>query len=334
MAAAVLVPMSTINLNGGVLPSSAISGHNSPRHGRSRGVSISKGKGGRGRGYSVVDDRETTVSKAVVFVLKRAATVSEEEEEKDESDGDDDKITADAEGWVDVDDVLSSPKVSALSVTLTELQELVSSTIASKTRQLSIRQLPNSDPANPSSYEIRRAPKLAAVQAQSGGSTTPSATWTKLTASTPDLPEFILHETTYPKYHLILTSGSIKRAGGQPFLSFASVSEDATTPTSAADVSIWIHLPSTLESHPEITWQRTDSGSIVTADEVPKALWKRAVARRGDLGVLFEDGVVRKEVPFGLRGKGAKAKKGKGVLKSRGGEADDGSDSASASAEE
>ncbi|KAH8907654.1 hypothetical protein BR93DRAFT_926676 [Coniochaeta sp. PMI_546] len=327
MAAAVLVPMSTISLNGGVLPSSAITGHHSPRHGRSRGASISKGKGGRGRGYSLVDDRETTVSKAVVFVLKRAATV--QEDEKDESDEDEDKIVADADGWVDVDDVLSHPKVSALGVTLTELQELVSSTTA-KTRQLSLRQLPSSDPSDPSSYEIRRAPKLPTVPAQT--LQTPSPTWTKITASTPDLPEFILHETSYPKYHLILSSGSIKRAGGQPFLSFTPVSEDATP--SSADVSIWIHLPSTLESRPDITWQRTDSGALVTADEIPKALWKRAVARRGDLGVLFEDGVVRKEVPFGLRGKGAKAKKGKGVLKSRGGDADDGSDSASASAEE
>ncbi len=54
----------------------------------------------------MVDDRETTVSKAVVFVLKRAATV--QEDEKDESDEDDDKIVADADGWVDVDDVVSS----------------------------------------------------------------------------------------------------------------------------------------------------------------------------------------------------------------------------------
>lgn len=106
MAAAVLVPLSAITLSGGVLPSSAITQHHSPRHGRSRGASISKGKGGRGRGYSLVDDRETTVSKAVVFVLKRAGTVQEGEEEA--SDEDDGKIVADTEGWVDVDDVVSS----------------------------------------------------------------------------------------------------------------------------------------------------------------------------------------------------------------------------------
>lgn len=79
-------------------------------------------------------------------------------------------------------------------------------------------------------------------------------------------------------------------------------------------------------------WQRTAAGAVVTtAREVPRSLWRRAVARRQDIGVLLEDGEVRKEVPEALRGKGSKgkAKKGKGSLKkgSRGGE--DASDSAS-----
>lgn len=70
----------------------------------------------------------------------------------------------------------------------------------------------------------------------------------------------------------------------------------------------------------------------MTANEVPKSLWKKAVARRPDVGLLFEDGEIRKEVPERLRGKGskgkAKNKMGKVSLKSRG---DDASESASAS---
>lgn len=57
-----------------------------------------KGKG-RGRGYSVVDDREGLITKALIWVLKR--TVPEEEEAEDE-----DKLVADAEGWVDVEEVV------------------------------------------------------------------------------------------------------------------------------------------------------------------------------------------------------------------------------------
>ncbi|KAJ9150434.1 tRNA 2'-phosphotransferase 1 [Pleurostoma richardsiae] len=321
MAAAVLVPMSTISLNGGVLPPSAITQH-SPRSGRSRGASIAKGKGSRGRGYSLVDDRETTVSKAVVFVLKRTVPGSDEEGSEDG------KLAAGGEGWVAVDHILEHPKLASLGVTLSELRGVVAS--AGRTR-LALRQLPDSDPEAPASYEIRRAP--SAAQAKKEALQAPSPVWQQITPETEDLPEFIVHGTSYPKYHLILTSGSIKRAGGQPYLSFTPVTatEDGSESRHAgeADVSIWIHLRSAMEASPETVWRRTETGTIVTADEIPKSLWKKAVARRGDLGVLFEDGEVRKEVPVGLRGKGAKAKKGKGVLKSRGG--DDGSDSASAS---
>ena len=43
---------------------------------------------------------------------------------------------------------------------------------------------------------------------------------------------------------------------------------------------------------------------------ISKAFWKKVVARRTDIGTLYENGKVRKEVPIGLRGKGAKPKKG------------------------
>lgn len=344
--------MSALNLDGGILPSSALTQQHSPRHGRSRAASISKGKSGRGRGYSLVDDRETTVSKAIVFVLKRAGTLKEEKEEEEEEASDeatdDGKIVADAEGWVAVNDVvspqpcpspdqtedanqpqLSHQRVSDLGVTLDELKDLASSSPAAKTRQLSFRQTPDAD----DTYQVRLAPKAPSSSSSSQQPQTlesKTASWQPITAETDDLPEFIIHETSYPKYHLILASGSIRRAGGQPYLSFA-VAQDERASSSAADVSIWIHLRSALAARPEIVWQRTGAGSVVTADEVPASLWKRAVARRGDLGVLYEDGVVRKEVPVGLRGKGAKAKKGRGVLKNKSAEGDDGSDSASAS---
>ena len=100
MAAAVAVPLSTINSQlGGVLPPSAVVQH-SPRHGRSRGMSM-KGKGGRGRGYSVVEERDVTVAKALMFVVKRAIQ-KEELEEGEEGEF----LVADPEGWVSVADVV------------------------------------------------------------------------------------------------------------------------------------------------------------------------------------------------------------------------------------
>lgn len=125
-----------------------------------------------------------------------------------------------------------------------------------------------------------------------------------------------------------MAAGEIRRAGGQAHLQFGSiqVSDDGTEvrtdKASDADVSIYIDLRAVMEKEPSITWARTESGSVVTSGDkegvLSKRFWKKAVARRADIGVLYENGEVRKEIPVGLRGKGAKGKgklgggKGKG----------------------
>ncbi|RYO85011.1 hypothetical protein DL766_008596 [Monosporascus sp. MC13-8B] len=97
-----------------------------------------------------------------------------------------------------------------------------------------------------------------------------------------------------------------ERAAGSTQLSFAAVTPDRA---SDADVNIWIELQSALEVVPEFQWKRTESSSIVTTvEEIPKALWKKAVARWSNTSLLLEDREVRKEVPEALREKA----KGKG----------------------
>lgn len=138
----------------------------------------------------------------------------------------------------------------------------------------------------------------------------------------------IVYESSYPNYPLILAHGGIRRAGGQAYLQFGSilVSDDGTEvrtdKASDADVAIYIDIRAVMEAEPSITWARTESGAVVTAGDkegvLSRKYWKKAVARRADIGVLYENGEIRKEVPVGLRGKGAKGKgklgggKGKG----------------------
>jgi len=100
MTAAVLPSLQGLILDREIMPPSPVS-QNSSRHGRSRhGGSVAKGKS-RGRGYSVVDDREVLITKAMSWTLKR--TVEEDEEQED----DDSKLVADSEGWVDLEEVVS-----------------------------------------------------------------------------------------------------------------------------------------------------------------------------------------------------------------------------------
>jgi hypothetical protein len=95
---AVLPAMQGLSLDGGIMPPSPVS-QNSSRHGRSRhGGSVIKG---RGRGYSIVDEREVMISKALTWVLKRTVKEDDEQEEGE------DKLVADGEGWVDCEEVVS-----------------------------------------------------------------------------------------------------------------------------------------------------------------------------------------------------------------------------------
>ncbi|RDL37511.1 putative tRNA 2'-phosphotransferase 1 [Venustampulla echinocandica] len=308
MAAAVMQPLQGLSLDGGIMPPSPVSG-NTSRHGRSKhGGSVAKK--GRGRGYSTVDDREALISKALVWVLKR--TVKEDEEQEE----DEQKLVADADGWVDCEDALKMPNLETLAVTFSELQSFIASPASKSRFVLKLKPESEEEEADESDYIIRMIPTPAVSQA------TPSTTalkLTPLTTTTEDLPDLLVYETSYANYPLILASGGIKRAGGQPHVQFTSimVDEDGTEvrPSSDADVSIYINLRSVMEADNKITWQRTESGNVVTAGDVNGALekkyWKKAVARRPDIGVLFEDGEIRKEVPVGLRGKGVKGKKGK-----------------------
>ncbi|KAK4144032.1 uncharacterized protein C8A04DRAFT_11910 [Dichotomopilus funicola] len=100
-AAAIAVSLSTIAHElGGVLPPRAIL-QNAPRHGRSRGMSV-KGKGGRHRGYSVVEERDVSIAKALVFVIKRAMQM-QEVVESDECE----HVAADPESWAPAPDLVS-----------------------------------------------------------------------------------------------------------------------------------------------------------------------------------------------------------------------------------
>ena len=100
MAAAVLQPMQGLSLDHEIMPPSPIS-QNASRHGRSRhGGSVVKGNKTRGRGYSIVDDREVTISKALSWILKRTVEEGEDHEE------DGAKLVADSEGWVDSQEVV------------------------------------------------------------------------------------------------------------------------------------------------------------------------------------------------------------------------------------
>lgn len=275
-----------------------------------------KGKSARGRRYSVVENRDMAITKAVAFVLKRSIRESEIEEE-DEEDEERDKLISDEEGWVSLIELLEHAKMTDLGATLVDLRRIGSETTKAR---YTIRQAPGSDSKDAASYQIRGNHKRDSFQAP--------ILKEPLTLDTADLPEFIVFDTSYEAYPHIVADGTIQKAAGASHISFWPVTEARPSRSGDADISIWVHLPSAMDADPSLLWYRTTSGGIATsAGEVPKRLWKKAVARRPDVGLLFEDGEIRNEVPEALRGKGAKGKAKKArAVKSR---EEDASDSAS-----
>ncbi|KAI9641861.1 hypothetical protein NHQ30_009728 [Ciborinia camelliae] len=303
MAATVMQPLFSMPLDREIMAPSPIS-NNQSRHGRGKhGGSVSNNKKNRQRGYSIIAERDSTVTRALAKLLKSIGEEGDEQEEGTE------RLIADSEG------------LNTLDLSLMELQKIIQSP-SSKSR-FTLRSTSSSETESeaPSDYLIRlNGPSTPTTIT----SASPSVTLLEpLTPTTADLPDLVIYETSYANYPLILASGGIRKAGGQSHLSFTSIaisSDGSETRTSIstskddADVSIYISLKSTLDVNPEIKWYRNGNGGIFSeGDEsgvVSKGVWKKVIARRADIGVLFENGVVKKEVPVGLRGKGVKGKKG------------------------
>ncbi|KAM0141770.1 hypothetical protein ACHAO1_001609 [Botrytis cinerea] len=313
MAAAVMQPLSAMSLDREIMAPSPIS-NNQSRHGRGKhGGSISNNKKTRQRGYSIIAERDSTVTRALTKLLKRSGEQDQEQEDDSE------KPVPDSEGWFKCEKVLEDLKF--LDLGLSELQNIIQSPSAKS--RFTTKSISSSDIESESPFNYLICLNTSFTPTNTTSTNLSSISLQLLTAATADLPDLVVYETSYANYPLILASGGIKKAGGQAHLAFSSIfiSSDGTeTRTSSstskddADISIYISLKSTLESHPEIKWYKNGNGGILSEGDdrgmIRKSVWKMVVARRADIGVLFENGVVRKEVPVGLRGKGSKGKKG------------------------
>ncbi|ESZ98476.1 hypothetical protein SBOR_1138 [Sclerotinia borealis F-4128] len=331
MAAAVMQTLSARSLDREIMPPSPISNKQS-RHGRSKhGGSISNNKKSRQRGYSIIAERDATVTRALTKLLKRTAEGDEKEEGTE-------RLVADSEGWFNCEKVVSAPicwiykhheledhfdlkSLNTLDLSLLELRKVIESP-SSKSR-FTLRPISShgTESESPSDYLIRFS--TPSTPTTINPSNLSAISLERLNPSTADLPDLVVYETSYANYPLILASGGIRKAGGQAHLSFASIaisSDDTEARTSIstskedADVSIYISLKFAMDLNPQIKWYRNSNGGIVSAGDesgiIDKTVWKKVIARRADIGVLFEDGVAKKEIPVGLRGKGVKGKKG------------------------
>lgn len=278
------------------------------RHGRSKhGGSIS-----RARASSNTDAREVSITKALTWILKRGGS------EKRAEDGID--IQFDEDGWADCGEVVSMvasnlkaaltprqlqwPNLSMLKPTIGDLQAL----LANNPRQkFSIKlKADAADPFLASSWLVRASSGIA------------SPSGTRLTSDSADLPEVVIYSTTYSTYAHILASGTLRNTGGGN-VSFSTSLPDELD--AKAEVIVYIDLHKALATPKAgLQWYMNENETTVTVAEgkgVSKEFWLKVVGRKGDVGLLWADGEIVRDIPMGVRGK--KVGGGKKDLKGRNG---------------
>lgn len=197
---------------------------------------------------------------------------------------------------------LQWPNLSSFKPTLEDLQSLLAN---NPRNRFSLKLKSSEDDASLASSWLIRAVGPNTIDASTLGK--------QLTAESDDLPDLVIYATTYTTYAHISSSGALKNTGGGN-VSFSTSLPDESD--SKAEVLFYIDLRLALANSP-LEWYINETGTSITVaggKSVPKAFWKKVVGRKGDVGTLWEEGEVVRDVPIGVRGKkvgGGKELKGR-----------------------
>ncbi|KAK5130627.1 hypothetical protein LTR08_001886 [Meristemomyces frigidus] len=278
--------------------------------------------GGSGRGSSNRGPmpRAVQVSKKIAWLLRHGAA--------------EEGLQLDANGYLNVQDVLGNRKIHGLKVSLEELRQLVADndkqrfTMTPVTATAEGEADENADadaakhaiPSSKPSDWLIRANQGHSLKVEDEGLLTP------ITAE--NMPAAAVHGTTHAAWLLIVASGGLKAmtrnhvhfASGLPAGFTSIASEDDAAATAAAPVISGMRKSSTVLMFLDLSkavaaglkfWV-SDNGVILSEGNadglVPLEMFRRVEDRTGE-GVLLEDGKVTKEAPASWA---AKAKGNKG----------------------
>ena len=241
-------------------------------------------------------------------------------------------LQLDANGYLNVQDVLSNRKIRGLKVSLDELRQLVTDNDKQRFTMTPVTAAVDgeagddadvdakatiSSDSKPSDWLIR-ANQGHSIKVEDEGLLTP------ITAE--NMPLSAVHGTTHAAWPLIVASGGLKAmtrnhvhfASGLPegFTSIASVDQEGNAVTTAAapvisgmrkssTVLVFLDLPKAIAAG--LKFWVSDNGVILSEGNeeglVPLSVFKRVEDRTGE-GVLLADGSIIKEAPAKWAAKG------------------------------
>ncbi|KAM4054710.1 RNA 2'-phosphotransferase, tpt1 / kptA family protein [Hirsutella rhossiliensis] len=257
-------------------------------------------KGGRGgaakSGGGTGQGRDVQVSRTLSRLLRHQAERA--------------GIKLDGEGFAPLDKVLAWGPLRSLKVTLADVQSLVAT---NDKQRFSLKLNPETTNPDPSTAGASAADYL--VRANQGHSIKLDSSTLLEPITLEDVPLRVLHGTYFAFWPAIEAAGGLKPMGrnhvhcstGDPDDSGEGGPAVVSGMRRDAELVIEIDVEGSLREG--VKWWRSDNGVVLTEGNQDGGLlstrfFKKVTGRKMDVGVLWEDGEKKADLPAGIKGRG------------------------------
>ncbi|PNY27689.1 tRNA 2'-phosphotransferase 1 [Tolypocladium capitatum] len=265
-----------------------------------RGGGRGKGGGGGRQG------REVQISKALSKLLRHQA--------------DNAGIALDGEGFAPLDRVLAWGPLKSLQVTLADVQVIVSN---NDKQRFSLKPIAETNPSGSASTSagdyLIRANQGHSIKVESSSLLEP------VTLAAANIPPRVLHGTYFAFWPAIVASGGLRPMGRNHVHCSAGEPGEGDVVSGMrgdAELVVEIDVEASLREG-GVAWWRSDNGVLLTegGDDgvLSTRFFKRVIGRKVDVGVLWEDGEKKADLPEGIKGKIPQGKGPRGGGRGRGG---------------
>ncbi|KAK4092357.1 hypothetical protein Purlil1_2978 [Purpureocillium lilacinum] len=242
--------------------------------------------GGRGGGGGGAQGRDVQVSRALSRLLRHQAANA--------------GIKLDGEGFAPLDQVLAWGPLKSLQVTLADVQSIVAT---NEKQRFALK--PNPTPsATPAGEWLIRANQGHSIRLESSSLLEP------VTLEQGNVPARVLHGTYFAFWPAIEASGGLRPMGRNHVHCSAGVPGEDDGVVSGmrgdAELLVEVDVEASLREG-GVAWWRSDNGVLLTEGDAEGVLssrfFKRVTGRKVDVGVLWEDGEKKADLPPGIKGR-------------------------------
>ncbi|KAG6013162.1 hypothetical protein E4U43_007462 [Claviceps pusilla] len=210
-------------------------------------------------------------------------------------------ISLDGEGFAPLDKVLQWGPLKSLNVSLDEVKTIVET---SPKKRFALKPNPAVNPTPP---EDSSSPADYVIRANQGHSleVDPAAMFTPIALGDADFPARVVHGTYFAFWDAIVASGGLKPMNRGHIHCSDKTPEEGAVSGMRKDAELLVEIDVEGSLRQGVTWWRSQNGVILTDGGEGRVLstrfFKSVRGRKAGVGLLWEDGVKKADLPAGLK---------------------------------